>query len=164
MTTSYKYNEPSPAPTFGPLPEGEYAFTVLQCGELYTSSAGNTVLPVKLAVGKENAHVFDRPWSGPNGDRIAGFLKSCNCAPAAGQEPDWRKIEGANGRVRLKIEVATAGSMAGKQVNRVNYYIYADSVTQPQTFTTAQVKQREMQSRKAVHDPDLDVEPDDIPF
>jgi hypothetical protein len=169
MSTPYRYNEPS-TPIFEPLPPGDYDFTVLELTAPYTKPNGNNVLAVKLQVGKENAHIYDNPSQGidKNGepfDKIAGFLKSCNRAPAPGQEPNWDRIIGAKGRVHTKLEVAAQGKLAGQQVAKVAWYIFNKDIKQsPQSFTPSQVKQSADEVRRNAGDPDWDAEPSDLPF
>ena len=154
---TYKYNEPSPPPQFGPIPEGDYNFTVIEAGEPYHSAAGNFVLAVKLQVGPEKAHVYDNPWAGDNGDKIAQFLKACGRAPAIGQEPAWNKLIGAKGRCHIKIETAQQGKLAGKPVNKVSWYIFATDVlpSRPNATSTCVLPKLLV---------DGDQTPDDIPF
>jgi hypothetical protein len=175
--SSYRYSEPTDI-AFSPLPEGEYAFIVEEAGEPYKSDKGNLVLALKLLVGPEQVPVFDNPSQGTGKkgpyDSIARFLKAVGRAPAPGTEPNWKRLVGAKGRAHIKIEIAQQGKLAGKEVNKVGWYIYADSIrqtkdsTQPparQNFSPAEVKQSQDAVNKAAgHDPDLDVEPDDIPF
>jgi hypothetical protein len=167
---SYKYNEPPPAPVFGPIPEGTYDFTVLDVGELYISPKGNDTLPLKLQVGPEKAHIFDNPAAGTdkNGepfDKIAQFLKACGRAPAIGQEPAWNKLVGAKGRAHIKIEIAQQGKLTGKEVNKVAYYVFATDIRatkevtrRPNPMSTSALPQSNVATNVG------DVDPDDIPF
>lgn len=167
---SYKYNEPPPAPVFGPIPEGTYDFTVLEAGEPYESTKGNDVLPLKLQVGPEKAHIYDNPSAGTDKhgepfDKIGQFLKACGRAPAIGQEPAWNKLVGAKGRAHIKIEIAQQGKLAGKEVNKVGYYVFATDIRATKEFTqrTNAMSTAVLPSRP--RDPDLEGEaPDDIPF
>jgi hypothetical protein len=172
---SYRFKEPPARPTFGPLPEGDYGFTVASCDEPYEKN-DKWILPVKLAIQPDGTPVFANPWSGvdKNGqerDGIAEFLISVNRAPKAGQEPDWAKIIGARGRCRLKVEIAQMGQLAGKEVNKVGWF-HAPKQVGPaaeasrQSFTEQQIKESQVAIAKKIgaKDPDLDVEPDDIPF
>lgn len=164
MTTNYRYQEPS-KPILELLSPGEYEFTVLESEPpKLKETTGNFVMAVKLSVGPQHKHVYDYPWSGESGDKIAGFLKSCNRAPEPGKEPNWSRIVGAKGRCRIKVEPAK-GDFG--ESNKVSYYVFAKDVKEgaPQSFTPSQVASGEISTRKAAHDPDLDpTEPDSIPF
>jgi hypothetical protein len=162
-------------PVSGPLPEGDYIFAVAEYQPPYQKANGNWVLKVRLTI--EGQTIFDQAWSGTdkNGedrDGIGEFLLAVNRAPKnKGDEPDWRKVEGARGRCRLKVEIAQMGALAGKEVNRVAYYYRPKQVgpsteAQKQSFTENEIKksQAAMGKTLAGKDPDLDVEPDDIPF
>lgn len=129
MSDDYVYQEPK-QPDFGPLPPGDYPFTVAEVQPTYISEAGNFVLPVRLAVGDQGVPVFDSPSAGASSkigpyDRIAAFLKCINKHVAPGQKPDLSNanLKGARGYLRLKVEIAQQGQLAGKPVNRVHYYI-----------------------------------------
>lgn len=161
MTTNYRYSEPS-KPVFEPLPEADYDYTVLESEPpKLKESTGNFVMAVKLSVGPQNRHVYDHPWSGQSGDKIAGFLKSCNRAPEIGKEPNWTRIVGAKGKCHLKVQPAQ-GQFDAKNV--VSYYLYAKDIKDG-SFTPSQVSQGETEARKNAGDPDLDpTEPDQIPF
>lgn len=110
---------------FGPLAAGDYDFEVLDCQEPYQKANGNWVLKVRLSI--EGQTVFDQPWSGETTqgearDGIGQFLLAINRAPGVGEVCDWHRVQRAHGRCRLKVEVAQQGSMAGKEVNRVQFY------------------------------------------
>lgn len=148
MTNRYKYSEPEAASTFSVLPPGEYNFQILNVESPYTKDNGNIVLTVKLNVDK-NTHVYDRPWCGKDKndkftDKIAQLLKAVNRAPAVGQEPDWRKLVGAKGRVVVKV-----GSWEGRERNEVDHYVFALDIKQ---------------STQPSGPVDTDNAPDDIPF
>jgi hypothetical protein len=152
--TDYVYHEPV-QPTFGPLPEGQYPFQVTDViSEPYTSRNGNTVLPVKLAVGPEKVPLYDNPSAGIGKagpyDNIASFLKCIGRNPKSGERADLSKghLVGARGELMLKVETAQMGRLAGKPVNKVAYYIWknADGTT------------------RAIVKAGPDIEPDDIPF
>jgi hypothetical protein len=160
----YVYQEPAERPGRADLlPEDDYDYTVAGLnGQVYTSNAGNVVLPVKLLVGPSKASIWDWPnagvgKSGPY-DQIAAFLKSCGKNPAAGQRPDLSEdnLKGARGRCHVNVEIAEAGTMKGKEVNRIQYYIY-DNKGGPKH--SAPVPKN---SPTVVRKPDA--EPDDIPF
>src|SRR5215471_13586440 len=169
---SYKFGGGEERKVFGPLPPGDYDFTVSECGEPYQKQNGNWVLQVRLAIQPGGETVFATPWSGRdrNGedrDGIGDFLISVNRAPALGKEPDWRKLERTRGRCRLKIETAQMGALAGKEVNKVAFFHHPKEIVQPAADKQQSVSQEEYNQtlkarRKA--DPDLEVEPDDIPF
>lgn len=170
MTTSYRYNEPSET-QFEVLPAGDYDFIVLSAGEPYTKDNGNIVLPLKLEVGKQKAHVFanatcGKDTTGEPFDAIAKFLKAVNRAPAPGREPQWNRLEGARGRCHIKVGVSKVGKYAGQDRNEVGWFIYNQDVKQsPQSFTPSQVASGEITARKNADDPDLDpTAPDDLPF
>jgi hypothetical protein len=181
---SYKFKEPPLRPTFGPLPDGDYGFTVSSCDEPYYKN-DHWILAVKLAIQPDGTPVFANPWSGQTStgeerDDIAAFLVCVNRAPKVGEEPDWAKVVGARGRCRLKQEEAKMGTLAGKMVNRVAWFHAPKQVgptaeQRPQTFGRAQVESyspQEVEKAKADAErraggpvgPDLAVEPDDIPF
>jgi hypothetical protein len=154
MSEDYTY-QPSERPDFaGVLTEGDYDFVVTEANEMYRSDKGNLVLPVKLAVGKQRVTVFDSPSAGKNKngeayDRIANFLEAIGKAPQAGQKANLgrKHLEGSKGRARIKVEVATMGKLAGKDVNKVHYYISPVSASASPAVAAGQ-----------------DNEPDDIPF
>ena len=156
--SDYVYHDPV-QPSFGPLPEGQYPFTVADIpNEPYTSQKGNYVLPLKLAVGPEKVPLYDNPSAGvtKNGDpydTIAPFLKAIGRNPKPGERADLSKgnLVGARGEVQLKIEKAAKGSMAGKEVNKVDYYIWNHANGTSSTMVKAGPRVE-------------DVEPDDIPF
>lgn len=124
----YSYSQSSPQ-SFGPLPAGDYQFTVTECGEPDLKESGNWVLAVRLAVGPEGATVFDNPWARSEKsatqdgrDGIAQFLESINMAPARGKDPNWKACVGKKGKLKLKIEKANQGKLAGQDVNKVSFY------------------------------------------
>jgi hypothetical protein len=171
--SSYKFNEPAPRQVFGPLPQGDYGFTVSSCDEPYEKNE-HWILAVKLAIQPDGTPVFANPWSGltkdgEERDGIAEFLVSCNRAPKVGQEPDWDKVVGARGRCRLKIEIAKMGALAGKEVNKVAYFLTPKQVgptteQRPKSHSQEELNQARRVAEKNAKDPDLDVAPDDIPF
>jgi hypothetical protein len=163
-------------PVSGPLPEGDYSFEVAEYQEPYQKANGNWVLKVRLTI--EGQTVFDQPWSGTDKndekrDGVGSFLLAINRAPTnKGDEPDWRKVEGARGRCRLKVEIAQMGALAGKEVNRVAYYYVPKQVgpsIEPtkQSFSPAEVNKSMADQRRrsaGPAGPDLEQEPEDIPF
>ena len=172
--SEYRFKEPPPAPTFGPLAEGDYMVTVVECGEPYINpKSGNYVLAVKLAVGPEGVPVFYNPWAGTdsNGnerDGIADMLIALNRAPKPGQEPDWKRVVGAKGKAKIKIEIAGQGSLAGKPVNKVAYFYRPRQIgpsatpEQPATYSKTEADKAAKQTKASAAP--SNVEPDDIPF
>jgi hypothetical protein len=143
----------SPQKAWGPLPPGDYEFSVVECSEPYQKDNGNWVLRVKLSIQPDSRTVYDQVWSGTtrDGERrdgIGDFLTACARAPGPGDEPDWAKVVGARGKCRLKIETASVGTLAGKEVNRVHYYYRPKEIAQPKAGPT----------------PPDDTEPDNIPW
>jgi hypothetical protein len=132
------------------------------------------VLPVELLILPDKQRVFANPWSGQDRDGnprdgIAEFLLAIGRVPKVGEEPNWRKLIGARGRCHLGTEEAQQGKLAGKTVNKVGYFLRPKQVgprtESPRSFTKEEVEQsRKATAKKAERDPDLDVEPDDIPF
>jgi hypothetical protein len=170
--SSYIYRGEPEQRVFGALPEGDYSYTVSECGEPYQKDSGNWVLAVKLAVQPSGQTVFANPWSGvdKNGedrDGIAEFLVSCNRAPKPGSEPAWTKIVGSRGRCRLKVEIAQIGKLAGKEVNKVGWFHAPKQVgpsAEPprQSYSPEEVAQASKTAQAAAGGGDI--EPDDIPF
>ena len=176
MTTrTYKYHGAPEQRVLGALPEGDYSFVVASVDDIYESKAGNLVLPVKLTIQPQGVPVFANCWAGTdkNGDErdgIAEFLLCVNRVPEIGQEPNWKGLMGARGKCRLKVEIAQMGALAGKEVNKVAWFHRPKQVgpttNQSQSFTPAEIEKSHAAIGKVlgVKDPDLDVEPDDIPF
>jgi hypothetical protein len=174
--STYKYMGPPEQKIFGALPEGEYQFTVAMADPPYEKENGNLVMSVKLTILPDNVPVFCNPWQGTdrNGephDQIAEFLLAVNRVPKIGEEPKWSALVGARGRCKLIQEIAQQGKLAGKPVNKVSFFHRpreaGPTSEQPQarSFTKEEVeKSRKATSKKAERDPDLDVEPDEIPF
>jgi hypothetical protein len=172
--SEYRFKEPPPAPTFGPLPEGDYWATITDCSEPYVNpKSGNYVLAVKLAVGPEAVPVFYNAWAGTdiNGNERDGIAELCialNRAPKPGQEPNWKSLVGAKAKFKIKIETAQQGSLAGKPVNKVAF-VYRVKEVGPtaeqrprQSYSQAEVEKANKQAQAAAGGGDL--EPDDIPF
>jgi hypothetical protein len=171
--SSYIFRGEPEQRVFGALPEGDYNYTVSECGAPYQKDNGNWVLAVKLAIQPSGTTVFANPWMGTdkNGearDGIAEFLVSCNRAPKPGTEPAWTKIVGARGRVRLKVEIAQMGSLAGKEVNKVGWFHTPKQVgptteAPRQSYSQEEYNEaRREQEAKSAGSGDL--EPTDIPF
>ena len=86
--------------------------------------------------------------------------------PALNSEPDWKAIIGARGKCRLKIEIAQAGALEGKEVNKVAFFhrpkeIKASNVS-PEEYKRLHEEQR--QRAAALDRSALTPDPDDIPF
>jgi hypothetical protein len=174
--SSYIYHGEPGSRVFGVLPDDDYSYIVAECGTPYQKDTGNFVLGIKLAIQPSGAIVWANPWTGidRNGeqrDGIAEFLISCNRAPKPGTEPDWKRVVGASGRLRLKTEVAKQGSLAGKEVNRVAWF-HAPKQVGPsadsprQSYSEEEFGKASAETVKKVggKGADLDVGPDDIPF
>jgi hypothetical protein len=158
------------------LPEGDYNFRVLECGEPYLNPNDNWVVKVKLSILPSDQWVWDQPWSGKTGmgekrDGIGDFLLAIGRATTLGQEVDWDNIVGARGRCRLRQGEISQGSRKGQKRNEVHYYyrpkqVGPSAAAPRQSFTEAEVKESQAKIAKTIgaKDPDLDVEPDDIPF
>ena len=158
------------------LPEGDYNFRVLECGEPYLNQNDKWVVKVKLSILPSDQWVWDQPWSGQTGagekrDGIGDFLLAIGRATALGKEIDWDNIVGARGKCRLRQGEISLGSRKGQKRNEVHYYYRPKQVgptSEPtkQSFTEAEIKASQAAIGKTLtgKDPDLDVEPDDIPF
>lgn len=158
-------------PISGPLPEGDYGFEVTDYQPVYQKDNGNWVLRITLQI--EDHKIFDQCWSGrdKNGEKRDGIGELLLCVnrapPKKDQEPDWRKLIGAHGKCRLKVEVAQMGALAGKERNRVAWY-YRPKEVGPgtevkQEETNEQWAERQRRSKQEAGAPD-DIEPEDIPF
>jgi hypothetical protein len=171
--SSYIYRGEPEQRVFGALPEGDYAYVVADCGEPYQKDSGNWVLSVKLAIQPSGVPVFANPWAGvtkdgEERDGIGEFLLSCSRAPKPGTEPDWKRVVGARGRCRLKVEVAQMGALAGKEVSKVAFFHRPKQVgpaAEPtkQSYSPDEVKGSMEDQRRRSAGPD-DLEPSDIPF
>jgi hypothetical protein len=158
------------------LPEGDYNFRVLECGEPYLNPNNNWVVIVKLAIAPNDQWVWDQPWSGQTGagdkrDGIGDFLLAIGRPTAIGKEIDWDNIVGARGKCRLRQGEIGAGSRKGQKRNEVHYYYRPKQVgpgaeQRPQTYSPQEVAKAsaDAERRSGGKDPDLDVAPDDIPF
>ena len=169
--STYKFKQPTARPAFGALPEGDYNYTVSECGEPHVSTkSGLMVLAVKLSIQPEGIPVFANPWSGTdkNGtyrDGIAEFLISCDRAPRENEEPEWSEVIGARGKCRLKIEIAQMGALAGKEVNKVAWFIAPKQLgpqANQQRTSKSEFEKARVQQVKASGGATPD--PDDIPF
>ena len=170
MNETYKYKGAPEARALGPLPEGDYSFVVAQADRPYWKN-DKWILAVKLIVEPSGLWVFANPWTGTdkNGedrDGIADFLLAVNRVPALNSEPDWKAIIGARGKCRLKIEIAQAGALEGKEVNKVAFFhrpkeIKASNVS-PEEYKRLHEEQR--QRAAALDRSALTPDPDDIPF
>ena len=171
--TNYIFSGGNEKPAFsGPLPEGDYAFRVVDFSEPYQKPNGNWVLRLRLEI--EAQTVWDQPWSGQQGDGtprdgIGEFLVCVNRAPKAGEQPDWRKLLGARGKCRLKVEIAQMGKLAGKEVNRVAWYYRPKEIgplsqpEAPRTYTAKEVEAIKKDTLKRARG-GPENEPSDIPF
>lgn len=160
MNDVYRFGGGEERKVFGPLPPGDYPFTVTQCGEPYQKQNGNWVLQVRLRIEPTDQTVFATPWSGTTRDGeqrdgVGDFLLCVNRAPELGEEPDWRRVEGARGRCRLKIETAQQGSLAGKEVNKVAFFHHPKEIKQAEQHLPPKVQEMKREVER---------EPDDIPF
>jgi hypothetical protein len=165
---SYIYRGEPEQRVFGPLPEGDYLFSVASCDEPYQKN-DKWILSVKLFIQPQGVPVFANPWTGTTSggearDGIAEFLLAVNRAPKVGEEPDWQRLVGAKGKCRLKVEIANQGSLAGKEVNKVAWFMRPKQVGPAAAEQPRQASQAAIAKTIGAKDPDLDVEPDDIPF
>jgi hypothetical protein len=172
---SYRFKELPARPTFGPLPEGDYGFTVASGDEPYKKN-DKWILPVKLAIQPDGTPVFANPWSGvdKNGqerDGIAEFLLAINRTPAVGEEPEWGKLIGAKGKCRLKQEEAQQGKLKGKMVNKVAFFHRPKQLPSAESssrvnFTEAEIQKSQQAIAKVLgkSPEEENLEPDDIPF
>ena len=128
MSSIYRFHKPlERQASFGPLPEGDYNFTVSECGEPYEKN-NKIIVEVKLSIQPDGVPVWAHPWTGrdKNGndrDGIAEFIVAINRAPREGEDVDWDKVIGARGRCRLKQEEAQGGTHKGQMVNKVGWFI-----------------------------------------
>ncbi len=116
--------------------------------------------------------MFANPWCGTdkNGEKrdgIAEFLLAVNRVPKIGEEPDWKRLVGAKGKCRLKVEIASQGSLAGKEVNKVAWFHRPKQVgptaeQPPPSYSEPEVKKAAKAAQAAAGGDDL--APDDIPF
>ena|SRR5215475_335521 len=167
---TYKFGGGEERKAFGPLAPGDYSFVVTECAEPYQKQTGNWVIAAKLSIQPGGEVVFATPWSGTdkNGeerDGIGEFLIAVNRAPKVGDEPEWRKVVGAKGKCRLKVEIAQQGGLAGKEVNKVHYFYKPKQVgpVAEQKYSEEEfAKARKEAAVKAGGETEL--EPDDIPF
>jgi hypothetical protein len=172
MNDRYIYRGEPEQRVFGALPPGDYNYVITEAGEPYQKDNGNWVLAVKLAIQPSGQTVFANPWSGKTSsgeerDGIGELLISCARAPKPGTEPLWSKLIGARGRVRLKVEIAQMGQLAGKEVSKVAFFMVPKQVgptTEPtrQSYSPQEVAQASKTAQAAAGGGDI--EPDDIPF
>ena len=157
---TYKFGGGEQRQAFGPLPPGDYLFTVAECGEPYFKN-DKWILAVRLAIQPGGEPVFANPWSGTdkNGDDrdgIGDFLLAVNRAPKLGAEPDWKKVVGARGKCKLKVEIAQQGALAGKEVNKIDRFYRPKEVGSAANEPLPPKLQKMKQA--------ADEEPQDIPF
>jgi len=154
------------------LPEGDYNFRVLECGEPYLNQNDNWVVKVKLSILPSDQWVWDQPWSGETGagqkrDGIGDFLLAIGRAPAIGKEINWDNIVGARGRCRLRQGEIGQGSRKGQKRNEVHYYYRPKQVgpgteQPPRSYSQDEVSKSAKSAQAAASGGDI--EPDDIPF
>jgi hypothetical protein len=174
--SSYRYKGEPAQRVFGALPEGDYQFVVTEAGEPYTSNNGNLTMRLRLTIQPSGMSVFANPciWTDRDDeeqDGIAEFLLAVNRVPKINEEPNWKSLVGAKGKCRLKVEIAQAGALEGKEVNKVAFFHRPKQVGPlaqgaRQNFTEAEIKKSQAAIAKTLglKDPDLEPEPDDIPF
>ncbi|HXM29783.1 MAG TPA: hypothetical protein VN957_27410 [Chthoniobacterales bacterium] len=169
---SYIYRGAPGSRAFGALLQpGDYSFVVSSADAPYFKN-NKWILGIKLTIQPHDIPVFANPWSGidKNGedrDGIAEFLLAVNRAPASGDEPEWGRLIGAKGKCRLKIEP----DQNNVDRNKVAFF-HRPKQTGPstegpsQSFTESEIKKSQTAIAKTlgVKDPDLGIEPDDIPF
>lgn len=176
MNQSYIYRGTPESRAFGPLAPGDYSFVVSMADAPYFKN-DKWILAVKLTIQPQGIPVFANPWSGidKNGedrDGIAEFLLAVNRAPAPGDEPEWGRLIGAKGKCRLKVEIAQQGNLAGKEVNKVAFFHRPHQVgptaeQPPRDYSPEEVAQAQAEQRRrsgGPAGPDLEIEPEDIPF
>jgi hypothetical protein len=172
--SSYIYKGEPESRVFGAIPAGDYNFIVASAAEPYTSKSGNLVLPLRLTILPQDIPVFANPWcgedsSGNQRDGIAEFLLCVNRAPKVGEEPDWDKLVGARGKCRIKVEIAQAGALAGKEVNKVAFFHRPKQVgptptdPQKQSYSPDEFAKTRKEAAQRAGAPS-DLEPEDIPF
>jgi hypothetical protein len=156
------------------LPEGDYNFRVLECGEPYLSQKSNWVVKVTLSISPSDQWVWDQPWSGrteagEERDGIGDFLLAIGRATVLGKEIDWDNIVGARGRCRLRQGEISLGSRKGQKRNEVHYYYRPKQVgpnaeqAPRQSYSQEEYNQARRQQEAKSAGPD-DLEPTDIPF
>jgi len=160
MTDTYQFAGGEQGKAFGPLPPGDYAFTVAECGEPYLKENGHWVLKIRLAIEPGGETVWAQPWSGETStgetrDGIGQFLICCNRAPALSTAPDWEKVAGARGKCRLKVEKAQAGALEGKERNAVAFFHAPKEVGPAREGLPPKLQKMKQEA---------DEEPTDIPF
>lgn len=163
-TTSYKFGGGSEQPVFGALPDGDYAFVISLADPPYQKN-DKWIMSVKIMIEPQGVPVFANPWTGNTKDGefrdgIGDLLVAVNRAPAVGQEPNWAKLVGAKGKVRLKTEIAQMGALAGKEVNKVAFFHRPHQLTkEPLAKELPKVG-----PQPPAEPDDLDMGPTDIPF
>lgn len=177
MPEHYIYKGAPPERVFGALPEGDYGYIIAECDPPYWKN-DKWILSVKLIIEPSKIYVWANPWSGKTSsgeerDGIGELLCSCNRAPKPGTSPNWKAVVGARGRLRLKVEIAQMGTLAGKEVNKVHYFYRPKELEQqvPQTYPEAEIKKAAKDVQAAAQSGAIDPEtqrpyeePDDIPF
>jgi hypothetical protein len=172
MTNNYTFGGGSKreiSESFGDvLPVGDYAFTVLECGEPYQKDNGHWVLRVKLAISPGDQWVWAAPWSGETEggeerDGIGDFLLAVNRGTTVGKKPDFQRVAGAKGRCRLKI----GKNLQGQERNEVAFFHAPKQVgpvaeQPPLDYSPQEVNKAAKAAVKVAGGGDM--APDDIPF
>jgi hypothetical protein len=172
MTTSYKFGGGSERQNFGPLPPGDYTFSVLSADPEYKND--KWILHLKLAIHPGGDWVWAHPWSGTTSsgderDGVGDFLLAINHAPAIGKEPAWDELIGARGRVRLKLETAPE-AFGGKPRAVVAFFHKPKQIepsAPPQSYSREEYEQSAHETPKRTRAPKDDFDqddPDTIPF
>lgn len=165
MNSQYVYREPTEKEPLQQerqvLGAGDYTYEVLSVKGPALNENERWVLNVKLAIHPAGLWVFANPWSGLDSygeerDGIGEFLRSCGRAPRPGKKLDWDRVIGAQGRCKLKVQVAQKGKLAGQQVNAVDRF-YAPRELEKELPKTGPTP-------PPGEDDDLNMEPTDIPF
>jgi hypothetical protein len=154
------------------VPSGDYDFILTDCSSPHEgkSNPDNTVIDIEIEIKPSGVKVLAHPWcgvtrDGEERDHIGDFLHAINRVPKIGERPRWNQLVGARGRCRLKIEP----DLNGIDRNVVHFFHRPKEVgpttENPRSFTKEEVEaSRKATVKAAERDPDLDVEPDDIPF
>lgn len=163
---AYIYRGAPETRVFGALPAGDYSFVITAAEAPYFKN-NKWIVAVKLTIQPQGVPVFANPWTGKTKDGeerdgIGELLLAVNRAPTPGNEPEWGRLIGAKGKCRLKVEIAQLGALEGKEVNKVSFWHVPKQVG-PTEGLSRSGQAQPSQSAGPVG-PDLNVEPDDIPF
>jgi hypothetical protein len=170
MTKWTYQGDPGERNVGGLLPDGDYDYIVLSCGEPYESKAHNIVVSVELEIqGPHKIRVFYNPWTGTDSsgekrDGIADFLHAIGRVPKVGEEPNWRRLEGARGRCRLTHETAKQGKYQGQELNKVHYLYRPKIVGETNTVTSYPESEVKQAQRETTRRAGGKADPDDIPW